>query len=102
MVDGKLPPNSAAWLVLYPREQTQKGYRSTRAGSPRRRYTDPNRASIRSHAGRTRTRTISSAVTVVGVQAQPLRRGCRLRQETHCGQGEYAAHRNADAGRLRS
>ena len=66
----------------------RRSQRSTTAGSPRRRYTEPNRASIRSQAGNTRTRTISPDVD-----------GCqpRLRQETHCGQSEYAPHRDADA-----
>ena len=59
----------------------------------------PNRASMRSQVGNSRTRTTSSAATVLGVQ---LSRSVRLRQETHCGQGEYAAHRNADAGVTRT
>ena len=50
---------------------------------------------MRSQAGSARTRTISSAATVPGSSCSAA---LRLRQETHCGQGEYAAHRDADAG----
>ena len=61
-------PKPPAWLRLATRCSCscERGQRSTSAGSPRRRYTEPNRASIRSQAGSTRTRTISSAATVSG------------------------------------
>ena len=68
------------------RSSRRESQRRTKAGSPRRRYTEPKRASIRSHAGSARTRTISSAGRLCRV----------IRQETHCGQGEYTAHRDLD------
>ena len=73
--------------VIAPRRRRPQVSAAPSAGSPRRRYTEPNRASMRNQAGRIRTRTISSAPTASG----------RLRQETHCGQSEHAAHRHADA-----
>ena len=54
--------------------------RSTSAGSPRRRYTEPNRASMRNHAGSVRTRTISSASTA---SADCGRKPIAVRANTH-------------------